>query len=877
MDRQYKAFISYRHLPLDMWTAKKLHKRIEHYVIPKDLRKNGEKKIGYVFRDQDELPISSNLNENIQEALDRSQFLIVICTPETVKSRWVLGEIDYFLEHHSRDHVLAVLADGTPETAFPPQLTENRDAEGNPLEQIEPLAANIIADSKAKRAKLFRTESLRILAALIGCPYDALYRRDVRYRVRRTAVIMDVGFTVAAIFIAMLVNKNAQINRQLMLTQINESRALAALSKTAYREGNYNASVRYAMEALPREEEERPFVAEAEKALSSALGLYQQGDLSYLQSVEQESDIVALTLSDDGELLATLDLSGCIRCYDADSGELLWKKTNEKTIALQFLPSSHGLLVSGLNGTALYAVEDGTLLWEKMDLIAIDILAFYQDSGILLAVRYGETPGAEAEEIRIIDAVSGDELHHFDLPEQNATLCPTGALSASGEEAALLLQPAGKSTADLVLFDLSSGTAQVFAEDLHFSVGATSYRLAFTPAGDLALACDDMNGISFIRLFRRKDNWKCAFETTLETEKIAQAVNSSVSWFSSVDIFYCWEDKAVFGSKHMLCMLSLDTGEILWQRTLPGSLLYALPYNNECLSLVMSNGTITYCTDIGTLAHTQNMWSFQGGFGVSLATAQGKNHQEGTFVLVPDAAPQRAALLRFLDLDGMVPVAGRSTKGNRLCLIPSPSRQQIACVEYDAVGKAVQWSLLDTVEGSTSEPQPIPDGLDLDDLSRVLLSDNGELSISDDTSNLLMYELTGKDGTPLKISFTRNGEVSVTDEKRGEELFSSRFREQTISLTAKGIRTDALFSSDGSRLILIYDDPTAAEPVCIVLDTGSWECIGIFDGVAAYLPGRDSVLVTPYLDDVYLSPFWNLREIQAKALEILGGEVQASS
>ena len=213
-----------------MWTAKKLHKRIEHYVIPKDLRKNGEKKIGYVFRDQDELPISSNLNENIQEALDRSQFLIVICTPETVKSRWVLGEIDYFLEHHSRDHVLAVLADGTPETAFPPQLTENRDAEGNPLEQIEPLAANIIADSKAKRAKLFRTESLRILAALIGCPYDALYRRDVRYRVRRTAVIMDVGFTVAAIFIAMLVNKNAQINRQLMLTQINESRALAALS-----------------------------------------------------------------------------------------------------------------------------------------------------------------------------------------------------------------------------------------------------------------------------------------------------------------------------------------------------------------------------------------------------------------------------------------------------------------------------------------------------------------------------------------------------------------------------------------------------------------------------------------------------------------------
>ena len=60
-ERRYKAFISYRHRPLDMAIAKKLHKRIERYVIPKDLRKNEEKKLGLVFRDQDELPIANNL------------------------------------------------------------------------------------------------------------------------------------------------------------------------------------------------------------------------------------------------------------------------------------------------------------------------------------------------------------------------------------------------------------------------------------------------------------------------------------------------------------------------------------------------------------------------------------------------------------------------------------------------------------------------------------------------------------------------------------------------------------------------------------------------------------------------------------------------
>ena len=120
--RTYKAFISYRHLPLEKSIAVKLHRRIEHYIIPRELRNNGVKKLGYVFRDQDELPISGSLSENIRQALDRSEFLIVICTPETEKSEWVLREISYFLEHHDRDHVLAVLADGNEKTAFPSLL-----------------------------------------------------------------------------------------------------------------------------------------------------------------------------------------------------------------------------------------------------------------------------------------------------------------------------------------------------------------------------------------------------------------------------------------------------------------------------------------------------------------------------------------------------------------------------------------------------------------------------------------------------------------------------------------------------------------------------------------------------------------------------------
>ena len=79
--RHYKAFISYRHLPLDMEYARKLHRFIERYTIPAALRKDGAKHPGLVFRDQEELPLSSNLSGSIETALDNAEFLIVICTP----------------------------------------------------------------------------------------------------------------------------------------------------------------------------------------------------------------------------------------------------------------------------------------------------------------------------------------------------------------------------------------------------------------------------------------------------------------------------------------------------------------------------------------------------------------------------------------------------------------------------------------------------------------------------------------------------------------------------------------------------------------------------------------------------------------------------
>lgn len=326
MERKYKAFISYRHLPLEMETAKKLHKRIEHYTVPKDLQKNGEKHLGYVFRDQDELPISSSLSSNIELALDNSEYLIVICTPETSKSKWVLREISYFLEHHDRDHVLTVLADGPSELAFPRQLTESVAADGT-VTYAEPLAANIAAPTPAERDRLFRTESLRILASLIGCAYDELYRREQRYKIRRILTAAAAVTCVAAGFIGMLLNRNAEIKANYDQALRNQSSYLASESMALLDSGDRLSAIALAIEAMP-EDGDRPLVSKAELALGYAVNAYlNPNDATGTTAtgiLTHSSNVVDFRVSSSGKRLCSLTRDREVYCWDTEAMQKLW-------------------------------------------------------------------------------------------------------------------------------------------------------------------------------------------------------------------------------------------------------------------------------------------------------------------------------------------------------------------------------------------------------------------------------------------------------------------------------------------------------------------------------------------------------------------------
>lgn len=88
-DYRYSAFISYRHVDPDRRWAQWLHERLETFRTPAALIRSRclKRRLKPVFRDMDELPASSQLNDQIEFALRQAQFLIVICSRQTPASR----------------------------------------------------------------------------------------------------------------------------------------------------------------------------------------------------------------------------------------------------------------------------------------------------------------------------------------------------------------------------------------------------------------------------------------------------------------------------------------------------------------------------------------------------------------------------------------------------------------------------------------------------------------------------------------------------------------------------------------------------------------------------------------------------------------------
>jgi hypothetical protein len=78
-----------------------------------------------IFRDRQELSADAHLADRVQDALGRSAYLIVLCSPAVARSAWVEQEIVRFKRLHGEDLILAVIVAGEPHaSAMPGRETE---------------------------------------------------------------------------------------------------------------------------------------------------------------------------------------------------------------------------------------------------------------------------------------------------------------------------------------------------------------------------------------------------------------------------------------------------------------------------------------------------------------------------------------------------------------------------------------------------------------------------------------------------------------------------------------------------------------------------------------------------------------------------------
>jgi hypothetical protein len=182
----YDAFISYRHVDRDRKWAEWLIDALESYRVPKSLQHRGlPARLHRVFRDEDEVPASSDLNDQIRNALIASRFLIVVCSAFTPRSKWVEREIQIFNELGRGDQVLALLTEGEPGDSFPSAMLVRERQVVQPdgsthivKEDKEPLAADVRPRSGVSKEKLKRFALLRLVAVILGVKFDELRQRD---------------------------------------------------------------------------------------------------------------------------------------------------------------------------------------------------------------------------------------------------------------------------------------------------------------------------------------------------------------------------------------------------------------------------------------------------------------------------------------------------------------------------------------------------------------------------------------------------------------------------------------------------------------------------------------------------------------------------
>ena len=276
--KEYYAFISYK--SEDVEWAIWLQHELEHYHLPASFngRTDIRQELRPVFRDIDELA-AGNLPEQIKRALENSQNLIVVCSPQAAASPWVNQEVQTFIALGRTNRIFPFIVEGSaPKDFFPPALLALPKSE-------ERLGGDV---SKNGRDAAF----VKVVSGMLGVAFDSLWQRYEREKATKE-------------------REEREKKEKLLIAQ---SRFVAEKASSLIEENSY-LSRRLLLEVLPNNLDcpNRPLNSEAETALREAY--------NHRSFVLDGGEFASY--SSDGNLIVSASHERYIKIWDAYSGALI--------------------------------------------------------------------------------------------------------------------------------------------------------------------------------------------------------------------------------------------------------------------------------------------------------------------------------------------------------------------------------------------------------------------------------------------------------------------------------------------------------------------------------------------------------------------------
>lgn len=216
MGYKYFAFISYN--STDLKWGKRLQRKLEHYKMPATLcSEHGWDRYPIkpvFFAPTDIQP--NDLNDELKGRLRDSKNLIVICSPNSAKSKWVAAEIEYFYSLGRAKDIHFFIVEGTPNSENPSDECYNPIIKSLGLGDV--LGANINERNYSLPYLNRERAYVQLVTKLLGVEFDTIWQRHKRYIAERWMVAISL-VVIVVITIVGVWNASRSIDISVSLTE----------------------------------------------------------------------------------------------------------------------------------------------------------------------------------------------------------------------------------------------------------------------------------------------------------------------------------------------------------------------------------------------------------------------------------------------------------------------------------------------------------------------------------------------------------------------------------------------------------------------------------------------------------------------------------